>query len=81
MREGHIDTVKFFSQMQWKFGIFGSVGEIGVYYGKFASVLATFTATDHGERFFICAIFGNPKHMKMKTEEGRKDKFELEKGF
>ena len=76
MLESHIDTVKFVSQMQWKFGIFGSVGEIGVYYGKFASVLATYTATEYGERFFVCDIFGNPKHMKMKTEEGRKDKFE-----
>ena len=62
--------------MQWHFKIFGSVGEIGVFYGKFASVLATFTATEHGERFFVCDIFGNPKHMKLKTFEGRKDMFE-----
>ena len=62
--------------MQWHFKIYGSVGEIGVYYGKYASVLATFTATEHGERFFVCDIFGNPIHMKLKTYLGRKDMFE-----
>ena len=77
MRSQHIDTIKHLTQMQWSYGIYGSVGEIGVYYGKLASVLATFTATEYGERFFVCDIFKNPKHyMKVKTAIGRKDEFE-----
>ena len=76
MSKHHIKTVQHLTQMQWSYGIYGSVGEIGVYYGKFASVLATFTATEYGERFFICDIFRNPKHMKLKTAKGRKEEFE-----
>ena len=77
MGSAHIDTVRHFTEMQWSYGIYGSVGEIGVYYGKLASVLATFTATDYGERFFVCDIFINPKHyMKVRTAIGRKEEFE-----
>ena len=71
-----IDLTMHLTKMQWHFKIYGSVGEIGVFYGKYASVLATFTATEYGERFFICDIFGNPIHMKLRTYLGRKDKFE-----
>ena len=72
----HIDLMMHLTKMQWHFKIYGSVGEIGVYYGKYATVLATFTATEYGERFFVCDIFGNPMHMKLRTYLGRKDKFE-----
>ena len=76
MKAEHIDLMMHLTKMQWHFKIYGSVGEIGVFYGKYASVLATFTATEYGERFFICDIFGNPLHMKLRTFLGRKDKFE-----
>ena len=76
MAEEHIDITMHLTRMHWHFKIYGSVGEIGVYYGKYASVLATFTATEYGERLFICDIFGNPIHMKLRTYLGRKDKFE-----
>ena len=76
MDEENIDITMHLTKMQWHFRIYGSVGEIGVYYGKYASVLATFTATEHGEKFFICDIFGDPLHMKVIDAVGRKDKFE-----
>ena len=76
LNEVHIVITKELTTMQWSFGIYGSVGEIGVYFGKYSAVLASFMATDYGERIFICDIFGNQKHMNFKTEEGRKDIFE-----
>ena len=76
MTEAQLEITMHLTKMQWHFKIYGSVGEIGVYYGKYASVLATLTATEYGERFFICDIFGNPIHMKLRTYLGRKDKFE-----
>ena len=64
----YIDVVHFLTNMQWSFGIYGSVGEIGVYHGKYAAMLAYHMALDIGERMFVCDIFGKQEHMKLKTE-------------
>ena len=73
-----IDIVGEVTQMQWDHGIFGSVGEIGVYWGKFTSVLASYMRVDWGERLFICDIFDNPKyqHLVLKPTEARRREFE-----
>lgn len=53
----HVDLVHYLSEMQWAHGVYGLVGEIGVYQGKFATALAQYTDTKNGERFFVCDIF------------------------
>ena len=45
------------SHMQWKHGVFGSVGEVGVFQGRYTSVLAAVTQTNAGERLFAADIF------------------------
>ena len=46
--------------MQWHFGVYGSVGEIGVYHGKYSTLLALNTNVSAGERNFVADIFGIP---------------------
>lgn len=57
--EDHVMLIHYLSLMQWSHGVYGLVGEIGVFRGKFASVLAQYTDTENGERFFVCDIFNN----------------------
>ena len=61
------------SRMQWSHGVYGSVGEIGVYMGKYSSILALNTNTAAGERFFAADIFN--KKTKMSTVQGNVNKF------
>ena len=72
----HVEVVQFLTNMQWSFGIYGSVGEIGVYHGKYAAMLAYNMALDLGERLFVCDIFGKEEHMKLKTELASIQRFE-----
>lgn len=53
----HYDLVRDLTKMQRGYDIVGSVGEIGVYHGRHATVLALNTDTKAGEQFFICEIF------------------------
>ena len=72
----HIDMVWYLTQAQRHFLIWGSVGEIGVYYGKFTALIANWIDAEAGERLFICDIFGEKKHMKLLTETANKEAFE-----
>ena len=56
------------SRMQWRHGVLGSVGEIGVYMGKYASILALNTDIKSGERFFAADIFN--RKTKTSQEQG-----------
>ena len=71
--EFHAPFAYDISVMQWQHGIYGSVGEIGVYKGRYSSILAAVTHTPAGERFFAADIF------EMKTalseEQGRLGEF------
>ena len=57
------------TNMQWRSGVFGSVGEIGVYMGKYSAVLAHNVLPSAGERFFAADIF--QKKTKVSAELGR----------
>ena len=57
------------TDMQWRSGVFGSVGEIGVYMGKYSAVLAHNVLPSAGERFFAADIF--QKKTKVSAELGR----------
>ena len=54
----HTYLVSNITQMQRHFGVYGSVGEIGVFHGKYSSILALNTDVISGERFFIGDLFG-----------------------
>ena len=55
----HAPLARDLSVMQWINNVGGSVGEIGVYHGKYSSILALVTDTKLGERFFAGDIFEN----------------------
>ena len=55
----HAPLARELSVMQWDHGVVGSVGEIGVYRGKYSSILGFVTNTAIGERFFAADIFEN----------------------
>ena len=69
-------AIPLVTAMQWSFGIFGSVGEIGVYDGRLTALMAVNMAPDVGERLFVCDIFGDIKHMKIFTNNAKKQIFE-----
>ena len=74
--EMHMRAVRLVTGMQWSFGIYGSVGEIGVYDGRPTALMASYMDTGKGERLFVCDIFGDIKHMKIFTNKAKKDVFE-----
>ena len=72
----HVEVVWYLTQAQRHFRIWGSVGEIGVYHGKYTAILAYGLDVEAGERLFICDVFGDSRHMKLNTEAARRDIFE-----
>ena len=72
----HFSVVRHISQMQWNFGIYGSVGEIGVYEGKFTSMLAVHLAPEFEERLFICDTFKDYDHLDDEVKEANLETFE-----
>ena len=58
----HASFVTNITQMQWRFGVYGSVGEIGVFHGKFTSILGLNTDIENGERLVVADPFGFIKH-------------------
>ena len=65
----HAPLARDLSVMQWDHGVVGSVGEIGVYMGKYSSILGFVTNTAIGERFFAADIFENKT--RVSQEQGR----------
>ena len=69
----HGPLIAAITDMQWSAGVYGSVGEIGVYFGMFSSVLALNTDFDSGERFFAVDVFTHKT--KLSEFQGRYDKY------
>jgi len=54
----HLTLVPFITSLQWKHGVYGTVGHIGdVGYGKFTSLLARVVDSTSGERLFVADPF------------------------
>jgi hypothetical protein len=54
----HMSLVPFFTSLQWKHGVYGTVGQIGnVGYGKFTSLLARVVDQSSGEQLFVADPF------------------------
>ena len=55
--EVHVDVVASLSRAQWRYDIYGTVGETGVYEGKFTGILSYNTNYKAGEKLWVIDYF------------------------
>ena len=55
----HFSLVPLLTKMQWSNGVFGAIGEFGVSFGKFTSLLGHNFDSDSGEKLFVSDLFNH----------------------
>ena len=66
----HMSVLLYITQMQWIFGVYGSVAELGNIDGKFCSVLVHCLNIEAGERIFVSGLNEDIEKQSTSSEDG-----------